>query len=89
MSDRNNLAALATGPTRRQLIAGVAISSVDWPLGATEAGREPRMGFHVRRNPFQPRGLFFKGEPEARSNESTHRHHKTVRTRSYNSSGGQ
>ena len=37
MSDRNNLAALATGPTRRQLIAGVAISFGGLALGSTYA----------------------------------------------------
>src|SRR6267143_4339459 len=37
MSDRNNLAALATEPTRRQLIAGVAISFGGLALGSTEA----------------------------------------------------
>src|SRR3977135_491179 len=37
MSDRNNLAALATGPTRRQLIAGVAISFGGLALGSTDA----------------------------------------------------
>src|SRR5258705_5974841 len=36
MSDRNNLAALATEPTRRQLIAGVAISFGGLALGSTE-----------------------------------------------------
>src|SRR5712664_4245888 len=37
MSDRDNLAALATGPTRRQLIAGVAISFGGLALGSTDA----------------------------------------------------
>jgi len=37
MSDRNNLAALAPGQTRRQLIAGVAISFGGLALGSTDA----------------------------------------------------
>src|SRR5258707_4822004 len=37
MSDRDNLAALATGPTRRQLIAGVTIAFGGLALGSTEA----------------------------------------------------
>jgi len=37
MSDRNNLAALTNGPTRRQAIAGVAIAFGGLALGSTEA----------------------------------------------------
>jgi hypothetical protein len=37
MSDRNNLDALANGPTRRQAIVGVAIACGELALGSTEA----------------------------------------------------
>jgi activator of HSP90 ATPase len=37
MSDRNNLAALANGPTRRQWIAGVAVAFGGLSLGSAEA----------------------------------------------------
>src|SRR6266853_4161119 len=45
MSDRDNLAALATGPPRRQLIAGVAISFGGLALGSNDAwaGAEDRI----------------------------------------------
>jgi len=83
MSDRNNLAALAPGQTRRQLIAGVAISFGGLAWAQLMLGREPRMGFHARRNPFTKR-LFSKRAGSASTKRSST---PNSSTRSYSSVG--
>jgi len=83
MSDRNNLAALATGPTRRQLIAGVAISFGGLALGATEAWAGAEDGISRTRNPFTKR-LFSR---RAGSASTKHSSTPNSSTRSYNSVG--
>jgi len=81
MSDRTNLAALGNEPTRRQLIAGVAVAFGGLALGSTEAWAGAEEEILVRRNPFTKR-LFSK-----RAGSASTKHSRTPNssTKSYSS----